>query len=91
MRKDCWGLPKAVSKAKLTKRGQVVFHRKGNLLALKWKDKRDVYILTGIHKADSVVSLKRTYKDEKIRKPEAVFVYNQYMSDIDLTDQFLAS
>ena len=42
-----------------------MFCRKGNLLALKWKDKRDVYILTGIYKADSVVSLKRTYKGEK--------------------------
>ena len=57
--KDHWGLPKEVSKAKLTKRGQTVFHRKGNLLALKWKDKSDVYILTGIHKTDNVVSLKR--------------------------------
>ena len=80
VRKDCWGLPKAVSKAKLTNRGQTVFHRNGNLLALKWKDKRDVYILTGIHKADSVVSLKRTYTGEKIRKPEAIFIYNWYMS-----------
>ena len=52
VRKDQWGLPKAVSKAKLTKRGQTVFCRKGNLLALKWKDKRDAYILSGIHKAD---------------------------------------
>ena len=68
VRKDHQGLPKAVSKAKLTKRGQTVFHRKGNLLALKWKDKRDVYILTGIHKADSVVSLKRTYKGENNKK-----------------------
>ena len=50
VRKDHWGLPKAVSKAKLTKRGQTVLCGKGNLLALKWKDKRDVYILTGIHK-----------------------------------------
>ena len=65
VRKDCWGLPKALSKAKLTKRGQTVFCRKCNLLALKWKGKRDVYILSGIHKADSVVSLKRTYKGEK--------------------------
>ena len=88
VRKDCWGLPKAVSKAKLTKRGQTMFHRKGNLLALKWKDKRDLYILTGIHKADSIVSLKRTYKGEKIRKREAVFIYNWYMFSVDLTDQF---
>ena len=91
MRKDHQGLPKAVSKAKLTKRGETVFHRKGNLLALKWKDKRDVYILTGIHKADTVVSLKRTYKGKKIRKPEAVFIYNLYMLGVDLRDQFLAS
>ena len=33
--KDLWGLPKAVSRAKLTKRGQIVLCRKGNLLALK--------------------------------------------------------
>ena len=85
------GLPKAVSKAKLTKRGQTVFCRKDNLLALKWKDKRDAYMLTGIHKADSVVSLKRIYKGEKIRKPEAVLIYNWYMSGVDLTDQILAS
>ena len=91
VRKDHQGLPKAVSKTKLTKRDQIVFCRKGNLLVLKWKDKRDVYILTGIHKADSVVSLKRTYKGEKIRKPEAIFIYNLYMSGVDLTDQFLAS
>ena len=69
VRKDHQGLPKAVSKAKLTKRGHTVFHRKGNLL----------------------VSLKRTYKGEKIRKPEAIFIYNQYMSGVDLMDQFLAS
>ena len=68
-----------------------MFCRKGNLLALKWKDKRDVYISTGIHKADSVASLKRTYKGEKIRKPEAVFIYNWYMSSVDLTDQLLSS
>ena len=43
VRKGHWGLPKTVSKAKLTKRGQTVFHRKANLLALKWKDKRDVH------------------------------------------------
>ena len=91
VRKDCEGLPKAVSKAKLTKKGQKVLHRKGNHLTLKWKNKRDVYILAGIHKADSVVSLKRTYKGEKIRKPEAIFIYNQYMSGVDLTDQFLSS
>ena len=68
MRKDHQGLPKAVSEANLTKRSQTVFHRKGNILALKWRDKRDVYILTGIHKADSVVSLKRTYRGEKNKK-----------------------
>ena len=91
VRKEHQGLPKTVSKAKLIKRGWTVFHRKGNILALKRRDKRDVYILTGIHKADSVLSLKRNYKGEKIRKPETIFIYNWYMSGVDLTDQFLAS
>ena len=50
-------LPIAVTQAKL-KQGETVFCHKNNLLALKWMDKREVYILSGLHKATNVISKK---------------------------------
>ena len=53
-------------------------------------DKREVYILSGFHKATSVISKKKTnYKGQKITKPQPVFLYNRSMSFVDLIDQFL--
>ena len=57
VRKNRKSLPLAVTQAKL-KQGETVFHRKNNLLALKWMDKREVYILSGLHKATNVISKK---------------------------------
>ena len=52
-------------------------------------DKREVYILSGLHKATNVISKKTNYKGQKVIKPQPVFFYNRYMSGVDLTDQFL--
>ena len=52
-------------------------------------DKREVYILSGLHKATNVISKKTNYKRQKVTKPQPVFLYNRHMSDVDLTDQFL--
>ena len=81
-------LPLAVIQAKL-KQGQTVFCHKNNLLALKWVVKREVYILSGLHKVTNVISKKTNYKGQKVTKPQPVFLYNRYMSVVDLTDQFL--
>ena len=51
-----------VTQAKL-KQGETVFHHKNTLLALKWMDKREVYILSGLHKATNVISKKTNYKE----------------------------
>ena len=88
VRKNQKSLPSAVTQAKLTK-GETVFHCKNNLLAWKWMDKREVYILSGLHKAINVISKKTNYKGQKVTNPQPVFLYNRYMSGVDLTDQFL--
>ena len=63
--KICKSLPIAVTQAKL-KQGETVFCHKNNLLALKWMDKREVYILSGLHKVTNVISKKKTnYKRTK--------------------------
>ena len=81
-------LPLAVTQAKL-KQGETVFYHKNNLLALEWMDKREVYILSGLHKATNVISKKTNYKEQKVMKPQPVFLYNRYMLGVDVTDQFL--
>ena len=73
------------------KQGETVFHCKNNLLALKWMDKREVYILSGLHKATNVISKKTNYKGQKVNKPQPVFLYNRYVSGVDLTDQFYST
>ena len=88
VRKNRKSLPLAVTQAKL-KQGETVFCHKNNLLALKWMDKREVYILSGLHKATNVLSKKTNYKGQKVTKLQTVFLYNRYMSGVDLTDQFL--
>ena len=88
VRKNQKSLPLAVTQAKL-KQGETVFHHKNNLLVLKWMDMREVYTLSGLHKVTNVISKKTNYKVQKVNKPQPVFLYNRYMSGVDLTDQFL--
>ena len=88
VRKNQKSLSLPVTQAK-SKQGETVFHHKNNLLALKWMDKREVYILIGLHKATNVISKKTNYKGQQVMKPQPVFLYNRYMSGVDLTDQFL--
>ena len=58
VRKNQKSLPLAVTQAKM-KQGETVFHCKNNLLTLKWMDKREVYILSGLHKVTNVISKKK--------------------------------
>ena len=47
-------------------------------------DKREVYILSGLHKVTNVISKKLNYKGQKVTKPQPVFLYNRNMSGVDL-------
>ena len=64
VRKNQKSLPLAVTQAKLIQ-GETVFCHKNNLLALKWKDKREVYILNGLHKVTNVISKKLITKGKR--------------------------
>ena len=75
-------LPSAVTQAK-SKQGETVFHHKNNLLALKWMDKGEEYILSDLHKVTNVISKKPNYRGQKVTKPQPVFLYNRYMSGVD--------
>ena len=90
VRKNQKSLPLPVTQAKL-KQDETVFCCKNKLLALKWMDRREVYILSGLHKTTNVISKKTNYKGQKVNKPQPFFLYNRYMSGVDLTDQFYST
>ncbi len=62
------------------------------LLAIHWKDRRDVYMLTTMHKVKMIATKKmdRT-TGEKCLKPECITSYNANMGAIDKTDMLLSS
>ena len=59
------------------------------MLCLKWREKKDVTMLTTIHEAVMVETGKRDALGNKIEKPEAVYYYCGRMGGDDLSDQLL--
>ena len=91
VRKNRKGLPVAVSEPKFKERGQMVFRRNGPMLALKWFDKRSVYMLTTIHDAVLIKTGKVNHLDgEDIWKPKAVQEYIRNMKAVDMGDQIMS-
>ncbi|UYV73242.1 hypothetical protein LAZ67_10002323 [Cordylochernes scorpioides] len=63
-----------------------------NLLALKYKDKREVFMLSTMHKNEFANTNKRDkVTNLPIQKPSAVIDYNQKMGSVDQTDMLLSS
>jgi len=76
--------PKDVTEKKL-KRGEVISMRSSsNVLVLKWKDKRDLYMLSTKHDSE-MISI--DHHGKCIEKPKVVIDYNLGKSPIDLSDQ----
>ena len=66
-------MPKSVMKAKLKKKGQCVFGRNDPLLCIKWKEKKDVVMLSTVHEAIFVETGRVDREGKKIEKPECVY------------------
>ena len=82
-------MPKSVTKANLKKKGQCVFRRNGPLLCIKWKEKKDVVMLSTVHEAIFVETGCVDREGKKIEKPECVYYYCGRMGGVDLSDQLL--
>ena len=80
MRKD---VPAKIKDTKLKKGKIVAVYWKKSVL-LKWKDKKDVYILSTLCD-DSMVNVKSRCRKEK-SKPKAVAYYNSNTGGVDLSD-----
>ena len=85
-RKDRRGIPMSVTSTNL-KKGEVVSKREDRVLSLKWRDKRDVLMLSTFHDNSMVGKSRRsrmaTGGVETIQKPRVVEDYNQFMGGVD--------
>ncbi|XP_068122125.1 piggyBac transposable element-derived protein 4-like [Hyperolius riggenbachi] len=77
-------MPTAFAKQKL-KSGDIVAWQKGKMLALRWRDKRDVCALSTVHDASSVTT--RTRGGKVLDKPQVILDYNHTMGGVDRADQ----
>ncbi len=65
----------------------------GAITCLKWKDKREVNMLSTFH-SDSMIDKRRRSRTvsgeiETIKKPHMVEDYNKHMGGVDMSDQFV--
>ncbi|CAH1242242.1 STAT5B [Branchiostoma lanceolatum] len=84
------GIPNAFKDATLTTLQQKFCMANGPLLAMKYKDRRDVKMLTTAHSAKLVGTGKHTRDGEEKRKPDCINQYNKYMGAVDTSDQMVA-
>ena len=80
------GLPPAIRDAPL-RRGEVISSVDDSILTLKWKDKRDVIMLSTYHDSSTIMKSRRSRAAEwgvdDIQKPKVVEDYNQNMGGVD--------
>ena len=84
--------------AKRKDRGDMRWERDGKCLAMQWKDNRVVTVLTTISNANQHVKVTRKVKDadgkwtkdNNVKQPKAIDLYNQFMNGVDRSDQILA-
>ena len=77
-------MPSGFPNKKLGK-GQVAAWQKGKMLALKWRDKKDVSLLSTVHNTSTAMVHTKGGKD--VLKPQVVLDYNHTMGGVDRADQ----
>ena len=78
-------------------RGEVRWYRADDeLLALQWKDKKVVTMLSAFRSAENYEHVWRQVKNKegrwekvKLPRPEVVSDYNAHMGGVDLSDQYI--
>lgn len=83
------GMPKDLAAQVLTT-GQSSYRRRGQLCALKWKDKRDVTILSSAHDPNTTVSFTSRNCPQEKQKPVCVSSYTKNMCGVDQSDQLMS-
>lgn len=81
-------VPSEIRNKKL-KKGDVIAFQRGKVMAMKWKDKKDVCLLSTIHNTHQENTSKTANDGTQIKKPKVVIDYNDTMGGVDRLDQHL--
>jgi len=54
-----------------------------NIAVLKWKDKRDILMISIDHRGDATASRKLNRANMPVNKPDCILDYNIYMRGVD--------
>lgn len=84
-------MPKELATIKLRKSEAISRSCKG-ILAVKWKDKKDIYLLSSKHKKMKMINVekKRWKSNITVTKPNIVLEYNNGMGGVDHQDSHLS-
>lgn len=90
------GLPKEIKrnkKLKLAKHTVVSFRKADKVTVLAWKDKRNVFMLSTYHNADTEAVTRKVSRgvEEVFQKPKAIIDYTRHMGAVDRADHYCAS
>ena len=97
VKENCVGFPSQFGNKlpKKGERGTMRWDRDGQLMFAKWKDTKDVCVLSTYHEATGTDQAKRRkkidgkYQEMLVDIPPAIKSYNQSMGGVDLSDQLL--
>ncbi|XP_035734902.1 piggyBac transposable element-derived protein 4-like [Vespa mandarinia] len=81
------GMPKF---EKHLKKGEAYFRSSNSLLAIKWLDKKEVYMITTMHTA-GFAAVSRCGGLQSVAKPECAIDYNKSMGIIDKVDMVIST
>jgi len=87
VRKNRKGMPKLNSKLN---RGEIEVAHTDTWLALKWLDKKEVYMITTVHEVDYGITGKKHWKTKEDIKPTCILEYNKNMGGVDDIDRQLS-
>ena len=73
------------------KRGECVSQSANGIMALIWKDKKDVKMLSTKHNSEMLDTGKKSREGNAIIKPACVVAYNHGMGGVDHSDQLSAT
>ena len=90
-RKNQMQLPKSFMNEKL-KKGEFSFRRNENMLALCYQDKKEMYMLSTMHKADTVNVRRRNRREDNIiQKLKIIVDSNQKIGGVDKNDAIIGN
>ena len=81
-------VPQTVWSASVSK-GESIGFGNGTLLSLKFRDKRDVIMLSNLHTESTTRKRVRGRHESYIDRPDCISDYNKYMGGVDRADQIL--